>query len=258
LYSAFFLTLAAFISAWGKAYKYFSLRIAYVMAVFLFEVGSLVCAAAAGSVGVICGRAIQGLGGAGIAGGGYTITAFVCPPAIQPIVVGLMGSVFTVASIAGPLLGGAFTSAVTWCIPLLSLIPHYNVAPLTSTVTRRWCFYINLPIGAITMVAMLIWFRTPAAAKVSHNTPWKEIVLSFDPIGSVLVFAGVLCFFLAIQGGGVAYPWNSATEIGLLVGCVVILSLFAVNEWYQGDRALIVYRLLGERSIGATAGFIFL
>lgn len=108
------------------------------------------------------------------------------------------------------------------------------------------------------MFAMLVWFRTPAAAKVSHGTPWPEILLSFDPIGSALVFAGVLSFFLAIQWGGVAYAWNSATEIGLLVGCIVILILFAANEWYQGDRALIVYRLLGKRSIGATAGFIFL
>ncbi|KAK8097108.1 MFS gliotoxin efflux transporter glia [Apiospora kogelbergensis] len=233
--SAFFLALASFISAWGKAYKFFSLRIVYVVAVFLFEVGSLLCALAPNSIALICGRAIQGLGGAGIAGGGYTITAFVCPPRIQPIVIGLMGSVFTVASIAGPLLGGVFTSNVTW----------------------RWCFYINLPIGGLTMFAMLVWFRTPAAAKVSHGTPWPEILLSFDPIGSALVFAGVLSFFLAIQWGGVAYAWNSATEIGLLVGCIVILILFAANEWYQGDRALIVYRLLGKRSIGATAGFIF-
>ncbi|KAK7932074.1 hypothetical protein PG985_002786 [Apiospora marii] len=105
---------------------------------------------------------------------------------------------------------------------------------------------------------MLIWFRTPAAAKASHGTPWREVLLSFDPVGSVLVFAGVLCFFLAIQWGGIAFEWKSATEIGLLVGCVVILALFTINEWYQGDRALIVYRLLRKRSIGATAGFIFL
>ncbi|KAI1158620.1 putative MFS transporter [Nemania serpens] len=233
--SAFFLALGAFVSAWGKAYKYFSLRVVYVVAIFVFEVGSLLCALAPNSIALIIGRAIQGLGGAGISGGGYTITAFICPPSLQPIVVGLLGAVFTVASIVGPLLGGVFTSRLTW----------------------RWCFYINLPIGAVTIFCMLFFFRTPIGAKGSHGTPMREMLMNFDPIGEVLIFSGLLSFFLAVQWGGVAYPWNSSVEIGLLVGCILILILFAVNEWYQGDRALVVYRILRQRSIGASAGFIF-
>ncbi|KAI1765517.1 putative MFS transporter [Hypoxylon sp. FL1150] len=232
--SAFFLTLSAFISAWGKGYKYFSLRVVYVLAIFLFEVGSLLCALSPNSIALIIGRAIQGLGGAGISGGGYIITAFICPPNIQPIVVGLLGSVFTVASIVGPLLGGVFTTNLTW----------------------RWCFYINLPIGGATIFCILFFFRTPAAAKASYDTATREVLMSFDPVGLVLIFSGLLCFFLAIQWGGVAHPWNSSIEIGLLVGCVLLLIVFAVNEWYQGDRALIVYRLLRRRSIAASAGFI--
>ncbi|KAK6067829.1 major facilitator superfamily transporter [Seiridium cupressi] len=205
------------------------------MAIAIFEIGSLVCALSPSSIALIVGRAIQGVGAAGTAGGGFTITAFVVPPHVQPIVVGLMGSVFTIASIAGPLLGGVFTSQVTW----------------------RWCFYINLPIGGVTIIGMLLFFRTPAHAKSSQKTPIREILASFDPLGSVLMFSGVLCFFLAVQWGGVTKPWNSATEIGLLVGCVLLLALFAANEWYQGDRALIVFRILRQRSIGACSGFIF-
>ncbi|KAK6086612.1 major facilitator superfamily transporter [Seiridium cupressi] len=205
------------------------------MAIAIFEIGSLVCALSPSSIALIIGRAIQGIGAAGTAGGGFTITAFVVPPHVQPIVIGLMGSVFTIASIAGPLLGGVFTSQVTW----------------------RWCFYINLPIGGVTIIGMLLFFRTPAHAKSSQKTPIREILASFDPLGSVLMFSGVLCFFLAVQWGGVTKPWNSATEIGLLVGCVLLLALFAANEWYQGDRALIVFRILRQRSIGACSGFIF-
>lgn len=234
--SAFFLSLAAFTSAWGKAYKFFSLRVVYVTAILLFDVGSLVCALSPNSIALICGRAVQGLRAAGVANGGYTITAFIVPLHVQPIVVGLMGSVFTIASIAGPLLGGAFTTDVTW----------------------RWCFYINLPIGGVTMACMLFFFRTPERAKEGHGTPIREILMSFDPVGSVLMFAGVLCFFMAVQWGGVSKPWNSPTEIGLLVGCVVLMVLFFINEGYQGDRALVVYRILRGRSIGACSGFIFL
>jgi MFS family permease len=228
--------LATFIAAWGKAYKYFSLRVVYILAIAIFEVGSLVCALAPSSTALIIGRAIQGAGAAGVAGGGYTISAFVVPPSVQPTVVGLMGSVFTVASVAGPLLGGAFTSGVSW----------------------RWCFYINLPIGGITMGCMTVFFRTPARAKLSHQVSMKEILKNFDLAGLVLMFSGVLCFFLAVQWGGVAKPWNSSEVIGLLVGCVVLLALFAINEWFQGDRALIVYRLLRTRSIGGCSGLIFL
>ncbi|KAH8651187.1 putative MFS transporter [Xylariales sp. PMI_506] len=233
--SAFFLTLAAFVSAWGKAYKYFSLRAVYIAAIFTFEVGSLLCAVSPNSTALIVGRAIQGAGAAGLAGGGYTITAFIVPPAAQSAVVGLMGSVFTIASIAGPLLGGVFTSDVSW----------------------RWCFYINLPIGGITSLCILFFFRTPAHAKSSYGSPIKEVIASFDPIGLILMFSGVLCFFLAVQWGGVSKQWNSADEIGLLIGCAFLMILFAVNEWNQGDRALIVFRILRKRSIRACAGFIF-
>lgn len=224
-------------SAWGKAYKYFSLRFIFLLALFIFEAGSLLCALAPNSIALICGRAIQGLGGAGISGGSYTITAFVCPPHLQPIVIGLMGSVFTVASVAGPLMGGAFSS---------------------SHLTWRWCFYINLPIGAITMLGVTLCFRTPKAAKAGHATSTREKILSFDPLGLVLVFTAVLCFFLAIQWGGVVHAWRSGVVVGLLVGCVLLFVGFVANEWYQGDRSLVVFRLLRQRSIGACAAFILL
>ncbi|KAI1842238.1 hypothetical protein JX266_011523 [Neoarthrinium moseri] len=81
--------------------------------------------------------------------------------------------------------------------------------------------------------------------------------MNFDPVGSVLVFSGVLCFFMAVQWGGVVNPWSSSVVIGLLVGCVVIFGLFFANEHYQGDRALIVYSILGLRSIAASCGFAF-
>lgn len=112
--SAFFLTLASFQSTWGKAYKYFSLKPTFLLSIGIFEVGSLICGVAQNSVTLIIGRAIAGMGGAGIASGAYTIIAFAVPPAQRPAFTGTLGAAYGCASVIGPLLGGVFTSHATW------------------------------------------------------------------------------------------------------------------------------------------------
>lgn len=112
--SAFFLTLASFQSTWGKGYKYFALKNTFLLSIFIFEIGSLICGVAQNSTTLIVGRAIAGVGAAGISSGVYTIIAFSAPPHQRPAYTGLLGATYAVASVVGPLLGGAFTSNVTW------------------------------------------------------------------------------------------------------------------------------------------------
>lgn len=233
--SAFFLTLASFQSMWGKAYKFFSLRGVFVASILLFEVGSLVCALAPNSVALIVGRAIQGAGGAGLTGGCYTIAAFVSRPEKVPVIIGLLGSTFSLASVVGPLLGGVFTQQVSW----------------------RWCFYINLPIGGVAVLTMFL-FRTPEHAKNHSKISGKEVLLAFDLPGLTILLGSLVCFFLALTWGGVRDVWSSATMIALLVLWALLTIVWIGIEWYQGDQALASVRILGRRDIAACCAFIFL
>lgn len=233
--SAFFLTLASFQSIWGKAYKTYSLRLVFFTSILLFEVGSLVCALAPNSVALIVGRAIQGAGGAGLTGGCYTIAAFVTRPVRFPIVVGLLGSTFSLASVIGPLLGGVFTQQITW----------------------RWCFYINLPIGGVAVLTMLL-FRTTKNTKHQDKVTGKKVLWAFDLPGLIILLGSLVCFFLALTWGGVDKAWSSSTIIALLVLWGVFTIVWLVIEWYQGDQALASVRLLGQRDIAVCCAFIFL
>lgn len=108
------MTLGGFQSSWGKVNKYFSLKASFLACLLIFEVGSLVCALAPSPEVFIVGRAVAGLGCAGITTGGMTIVGFSVDAARRPIFTGIIGAVYCIAAICGPLIGGAFADTVTW------------------------------------------------------------------------------------------------------------------------------------------------
>lgn len=233
--SAFFMTVGGFQSTWGKVFKYFPLKISFLIAIFIFELGSLICGVAPNSTALIVGRAIAGVGAAGIGSGAYTIIAFTAPPKTRPIFTGVVGTAYGIAAVVGPLIGGAFSDHVTW----------------------RWCFYVNLPIGGLSAIIIFFFFTAPSGAK-PVEAPLREKLLQMDLVGTALVMGAVISYILALQYGGQTRPWSDATVIGLLVGFVLISIAFGFWEWYNGERSMIVPRLFRNRDVWVSSIFTFL
>ena len=121
---------------------------------------------------------------------------------------------------------------------------------------RRWCFYINLPVGAVTLAIFIFFFRTPAHSRMSH-ADLKELPLLLDLPGMAIVAGAFICILLALQDGGVSRPWSSDVPIGLLVGFGLLVIAFVLVEWRQGEKAMIVGRIVKRRTIWACAAFNF-
>ncbi|KAJ5551451.1 Major facilitator superfamily domain general substrate transporter [Penicillium sp. DV-2018c] len=228
--SAYLLTSCATQLTWGKIYTFYSTKTIFLIAILTFEVGSALCGAAPNSNAFIVGRAIAGAGSAGIFSGTTVIMTQIVPLEKRPMYVGLMGSTFGLSSIIGPLMGGAFTDKVTW----------------------RWCFYINLPIGGVTMVVLFLFLTVPHTAK---PCTWKQHFLRLDPLGSVLFLPSVICFLLALQWGGSEYPWGNGRIIALFVlSGILMIAFVAVQIWLQKD-ATVPPHVFTQRSI--ISGVIF-
>ncbi|KAI4288898.1 MAG: hypothetical protein L6R35_001843 [Caloplaca aegaea] len=232
--SACFLTFASFQSTWGKAYKYFQIKITFLVSLFILELGSLIIAVAPTSTAFIIGRAVAGAGAAGVSSGVFTIIAFSASPAKVPAYMGLTGATYAIAAFVGPLLGGILAEKATW----------------------RWCFWINLPIGGLAAAILLFTYKPPKAATPQPAT-WKETLLQMDPLGTILITAAVICYILALQWGGSTKPWSDSTVIGTLIGFGLLLIAFIANEIWMDERALVIPRIFKMRRVWTTNAYVF-
>jgi EmrB/QacA subfamily drug resistance transporter len=183
---------------YGKLGDMLGRKPVFQAAILVFLAGSML-AGLSQSMGQLIGfRALQGIGAGGLMVGAQAIIADIVPPRERGRYMGLIGSVFAVASVAGPLLGGFFVDNLSW----------------------RWVFYVNMPVGALAVAIVALRLRLPPGRE-RHRVDYE---------GVALLTAGVGALILLTTWGGNEYAWGSPLIIGLGVAGAVLLALFAWQE----------------------------
>lgn len=226
---AFLLGATATNMVWGRIYSQFNSKWLYIFNVALFEVGSAICGASPTMNGLIVGRAICGVSGSGLYVGVMTLIAVTTTMAERPLYVSGTGITWGLGIVLGPIVGGGFSeSSVGW----------------------RWAFYINLFIGAVCAPA---WIFLLPSRDPRPGVPFKQRVVEMDYAGTVLLMGGLTTFILAINWGGVTYPWNSGRIIGIFVTSGVLFILLAIQQaWIvftTPSRRIIPIQLLRSKIV---------
>jgi len=196
--------LAATVSTpiYGKLGDMVGRKPVFLAAILIFLAGSMLAGLSQSMLELIGFRALQGIGAGGLMVGAQAIIADIVPPRERGRYMGLIGSVFAVASVAGPLLGGFLVDNLSW----------------------RWVFYVNMPVGALAVLIVV--------TRLHLHTP--TIRHRIDLLGAALLSAGVASLTLLTTWGGNQYAWGSRTIILLGVGGVVLLIVFL---WWETRAA---------------------
>ncbi|KAH7099494.1 MFS general substrate transporter [Auriculariales sp. MPI-PUGE-AT-0066] len=240
--TAFLLTQAPFLPVFGQLNTLFSTKWLIMCSIAMFELGSLLSAVATSMIFLIVARAVQGIGAAGIFVCSITMMAEIVPLEKRPKLFGFFGGVFVIASILGPLIGGAFVDGPGW----------------------RWCFYLNLPLAVPTVLFLFQYFpanpapidrkNPPAPAPAGTNPAVHAMkrtarrLTEMDWIGAILSTGCTTCFVLALQWGGITKPWSSADVIAPLCVSAALLVALIGWEYRLQDKAMIPLKLFKNRT----------
>nr|WP_309141492.1 MFS transporter [Streptomyces composti] len=218
--TAYLLTATVGLPIYGKLGDLLGRKGVFQFAIVVFVLGSALAGRARTMDQLIAFRAVQGVGAGGLMIGVQAIIADIVPARERGRFMGLIGAAFGLASVAGPLLGGYFTDSLTW----------------------RWCFYINVPFGLVTLLVVGLVLKLPKPA----------VRPRLDMLGCLLLTAGSTCLLLLSAWGGTEYAWDSRVILGLGAGAVASTVLFLVVEKFAVEP-LMPLRLFRDSVFNVTS-----
>lgn len=223
--TAYMLTATIMMPVYGKLGDLLGRKNLFIGAISIFLIGTVVGGSAASMTALIAARAIQGLGGGGLMILSQSIIADVVPARDRGKYMGAMGAVFGLSSIIGPLLGGWFTESLSW----------------------RWAFWINVPLGLAAV----------AAAAIFLDLPRHRLAVAIDWRGIATMAVATSAIILICAWGGHTYAWDSAQVLGLAALAVVGAIAFVAVE-RRAEAPIIPLHLFASRNfnLATIAGMI--
>lgn len=216
---------------YGKISIVFGRKKLLIIGIVIFEIGSLVGALSNSMGMLIGGRVIQGTGAGCIQTLVSIIVTESVPVSKRLTSIAIIAIAYSIASILGPFIGGSLTTKVSW----------------------RWCFYINLPFGVLALVLLILGFRPPPPTKGQL----KERLRQIDLVGQLLLTTGLVLSLIALTFGGVTYPWASVQVILLLTFGGLFLVAFIMYNFIASKDPIILREFITTTQIffAACAGF---